>query len=262
MKGIIVAGGSGTRLHPLTLAFTKHLLPVYNKPMIYYPLTTLMLAGVDEVLIICKEEDLVLFQKLLGDGRDLGIAIEYAIQSIPRGISDAVIIAESFIANDNFCLILGDNLLYGPGLGRELSKYAGRNGAIIFAYQVANPSAFGNIIFDTEGRVIKISEKPSNPLSNWAIPGIYFFDSTAVEKAKSQSLSERNELEIVDLINLYLTEGNLIANKLPIGTAWLDLGTPKSLLEAGQFIQVIEERQGIRIGDPFAIDSNLKRTNR
>ena len=253
MRGIILAGGTGSRLAPLTNVVSKQLLPVYNKPMIYYPLSTLMLSGIKEYLLISTPKDLPQFKLLLGDGKQFGISIEYLEQQEPRGIADALILGEKFICNGKSALILGDNLLYGPGLGRDLANHIGKTGATILAHHVSNPEEFGVVEFDKDNKPKSIIEKPRNYISNWAIPGLYFYDETASQRAKSLKPSARGEIEISDLNRSYLEDGKLTVMQMPRGTAWLDLGTPGSLLEAGKFIQIVEERQGLRVGDPVEI---------
>jgi glucose-1-phosphate thymidylyltransferase len=253
MRGIILAGGSGTRLSPLTDVISKQLLPVYNKPMIYYPLSTLMLAGIREILLISTPRDLPLFKSLLGDGSKFGISLSYETQDTPNGIAEALIIGEKFLNHEKSALILGDNLLYGPGLGRDLINRVSNKGATILAHHVSNPEDFGVVKFDENDHPIDIIEKPKKSESNWAIPGLYFFDETASARAKKIKISERGEREISDLNLNYLKDGLLYVLKIPRGTAWLDLGTPRSLLEAGKFIQILEDRQGLKIGDPFEI---------
>jgi glucose-1-phosphate thymidylyltransferase len=249
MRGIILAGGTGTRLSPLTDVISKQLLPVYNKPMIYYPLSTLMLTGIKEILLISTPRDLHLFKSLLGDGSKFGISISYETQHEPNGIAEALIIGEKFLAGEKCALILGDNLLYGPGLGRDLINRIANSGATIFAHHVSNPKEFGVIEFDSNDNPVRIIEKPQNSESNWAIPGLYFYDESASKRARNLKPSTRGEREISDLNSDYLSEGKLKVIQMPRGTAWLDLGTPDSLLEAGKFIQIIENRQGLRIGD-------------
>jgi glucose-1-phosphate thymidylyltransferase len=253
MKGILLAGGSGTRLKPLTDVICKQLLPVYNKPMVYYPLSTLMLLGIREILIISDVKNQPHFQSLLGDGSHLGIHIEYEIQLEPNGIAEALIIAENFLAGDSSVLMLGDNLLYGPGLGRDLVNKISQSGATILAHHVHNPSDFGVVTFNEQDIPVKIVEKPDKPESNWAVPGLYFYDESASNKAKRLQKSLRGELEITQLNNMYLAEGNLTVLKMSRGTAWLDMGSPKLLLEAGNFIQIVEDSQGLQVGNPLTI---------
>jgi glucose-1-phosphate thymidylyltransferase len=250
MKGVILAGGSGTRLHPLTKVISKQLLPVYDKPMIYYPLTTLILSGVNEVLIITRPIDAASFKALLGDGSELGIAISYAEQEKPAGLAQAPLIAESFLDGEGFCLILGDNFLYGSGLGRRLQNFASVEGAKVFAYKVSDPTAYGVVELDSTGRPISIEEKPKAPKSDLAIPGLYFFDKEIVEICRNLRPSSRGELEITDAIKDYMSRGKLTVEVLPMGTAWLDMGSFDSLLEAGEFVHIVQSRQGILIGDP------------
>jgi glucose-1-phosphate thymidylyltransferase len=252
MKGIILAGGSGTRLNPLTSVISKQLLPVYDKPMIYYPLTTLILAGIEEVLVITRAQDQSSFQALLGDGSKFDISIKYAIQEKPAGLAQAPIIAEEFLNGDAFCLILGDNFLYGPGLGRSLRDLQVAQGSTIFGYSVSNPSEFGVITLDEKGAPLSVVEKPKDSLSKLAIPGLYFFDSNAVEMCKQIVPSLRGELEITDLIRMYLDLNLLSVKVLPIGTAWLDMGSFDSLLAAGEFVRLIQNFQQIPIGDPVS----------
>jgi glucose-1-phosphate thymidylyltransferase len=249
-KGIILAGGSGTRLWPITSSFSKHFIPVFDKQMIYYPLTTLILAGVKEVLIICNSTDKDLFKSLLSNGKQWGIKITYELQAKPRGIAEALIIAEDFIDNCSSILILGDNFLYGPGLGRNLSEFITRKGAAITAYEVSEPSQFGVVVFDKEENPTELIEKPEKFISKWAIPGIYFYDKTASERAKLLKPSNRGELEITELNRSYLEDGQLKVHKLPRGTAWLDLGTSIGILEAGSFVRILQDRQGILVGSP------------
>lgn len=248
MKGIVLAGGSGTRLYPLSLAVSKQLMPVFDKPMIYYPLATLMSAGIREILIITTPEDSPLFKKLLGDGSQLGCKFQYAIQGRPGGIAEAFRIGEEFIGEDKVALILGDNIFYGSGLAAQLRENNDPDGGIIYAYHVQNPGRYGVVNLNKEGEVISIEEKPEKPTSNYAIPGIYFYDQRVVEYAKQIAPSARGELEITDINKAYLADGKLKVSILDRGTAWLDTGTFASLMQASQFVQVIEERQGLKIG--------------
>lgn len=261
MKGVILAGGSGTRLHPLTKVTSKQLLPVYDKPMIYYPLTTLILAGVNEVLVITRPEDASSFKALLGDGSEFGIAISYAEQAKPAGLAQAPIIAEEFLDGAGFCLILGDNFLYGSGLGRKLQNLDAIEGATVFAYKVSDPTVYGVVEVDLSGRAISIEEKPKIPKSDLAIPGLYFFDSEMVEICKNITPSARGELEITDALKEYMRRGQLKVEILPIGTAWLDMGSFESLLEAGEFVHIVQSRQGILIGDPSTAMKTRSKTN-
>lgn len=250
MKGIILAGGSGTRLHPLTMGVSKQLMPVYDKPMIYYPLTTLMLAGIDDILVITTPHDAESFRRLLGDGSRFGIRLTYAVQEVPNGLAQAFVIGKEFIADSSVALVLGDNLFYGPGLGRQLARVNQINGGAVFAYRVANPSAYGVVEFDADFKAISLEEKPHNPRSNYAVPGLYFYDNDVVEIAANLTPSARGEYEITDVNKEYLQRGTLSVEVLPRGTAWLDTGTFEDLANAAAFIHTVQDRQGMMIGCP------------
>ncbi|MEN2992440.1 MAG: glucose-1-phosphate thymidylyltransferase RfbA [Bacteroidia bacterium] len=248
MKGILLAGGAGTRLYPMTEIITKHLLPIYDKPMVYYPLSTLMLAGIRDILIISTPRDIGYFERLFGDGSALGLSISYQVQVRPEGIAQALILAEPYLRGDSCALILGDNLLYGSGMQAFLESCGVEQGALIFAYPVHDPQRYGVVEFDKQGRVVSLEEKPAQPRSSYAVPGLYFYDGEAPALAAQLRPSARGELEITDLNRLYLARGTLQVRIMPRGFAWLDTGTPRSLLEASLFVQVIEERQGLKIG--------------
>lgn len=248
MKGIVLAGGSGTRLHPLTISVSKQLMPVYDKPMIYYPISTLISAGINEILIISTPQDQHLFKKLLGDGSQIGCNFEYEVQENPNGLAEAFLIGEKFIGKDSVALILGDNIFYGTGLSNLLQSNTNPNGGIIYAYHVNDPERYGVVDFDDSQKVLSIEEKPKHPKSNFAVPGIYFYDNSVIDKAKNIRPSKRGELEITDINKAYLEENKLSVSILDRGIAWLDTGTIKSLMKASNFVEVIEERQGLKIG--------------
>ena len=248
MKGIVLAGGSGTRLHPLTLATSKQLMPVYDKPMVYYPISTLMMAGIREILIISTPQDLPSFQKLLGNGANIGCHFEYQVQEVPNGLAQAFVLGANFINGSPSALVLGDNIFYGSGMSKMLQSHTRPEGGVVFAYHVQDPERYGVVEFDTNGQALSIEEKPAQPKSNFAVPGLYFYDEEVVEIAKNLQPSARGEYEITDVNRHYLAKGQLKVQVLDRGTAWLDTGTFASLMQAGQFVQVIEERQGLKIG--------------
>ncbi|HJD50930.1 MAG TPA: glucose-1-phosphate thymidylyltransferase RfbA [Candidatus Rothia avistercoris] len=253
MKGILLAGGTGSRLHPITLGISKQLTPVYDKPMIYYPISTLMLAGIQDILIITTPQDQDQFRRLLGDGSQFGVNFTYKVQPSPDGLAQAFILGEEHIGDDSAALVLGDNIFYGPGLGNQLRKYNNVDGAAVFGYRVADPTAYGVVEFDDDFRAVSIEEKPVNPKSDYAIPGLYFYDNNVVEYAKAIKPSPRGELEITDLNRVYLEQGKLQVEVLPRGTAWLDTGTFDSLADATNFIRTVQARQGLSIGSPEEI---------
>lgn len=251
MRGILMAGGSGSRLNPLTIGVNKHLLPIYNKPLIYYPLTTLILAGIREIQIVCRSQDLMIFKTLLENGSQFGVSIDYQVQDNPTGIAQGISICQEFIEDKKFALILGDNLFHGVGLGRQLSRFNDINGAQLFAYKVKNPKDYGVVEIDNTGNALTLDEKPQTPKSNYAVTGLYFYDETAIQRVSSLKPSARGELEITDLNKSYLADGSLKVEILSAGTAWLDTGSFENLYDASSYIKALEERQFLKIGDPF-----------
>ena len=250
MRGIVLAGGSGTRLNPITLGTSKQLVPVYDKPMIYYPLSTLMIAGISEILVITTPHDAPAFHRLLGDGSQLGVNLSYTVQKEPNGLAQAFVLGADFIGNESAALVLGDNIFYGPGMGTRLRRHTQPDGGVVFAYQVANPSDYGVVEFDADFKALSIEEKPAKPRSNWAVPGLYFYDNDVVDIARNLKPSARGEYEITDVNRAYLEAGKLKVEVLPRGTAWLDTGTFDSLADATAFVRTVEARQGMKIGAP------------